>query len=46
LLGKFSYRKTKAVRNNIALELREMLGWKLDGNGSGSYLEAIDGLCY
>jgi len=46
LLGEFSYRKTKAVRNNITLELREMLVWKLDGNGSGSYGEAIEGFCY
>jgi hypothetical protein len=45
-LEKFFYRETKAVRNNIALELREMLGWKLDGNGSGSYPEATDGFFY
>jgi len=34
------------VRNNITLELRELLGWKMDGNGSGSYPEAREGLCY
>lgn len=47
MLGEFSYRKKKkALRNNFTLELRQMFEWKLDGNGSESYPEAIEGLCY
>ena len=41
LLGEFSCRNAKTVRNNITVELMEMLGWTLDGNGSGSYPEVV-----